>query len=169
MKGQAAIIPAVASLIFIGVFILVGMVVYGYASEATPHDDLKFNESLIAGIGVNNTLYEFDYYPVINSTVVCSNASGAVAMTNGIVDETCLGYNVVSLRYLNFTNSTAADNCQISDVKCDYTYDWATITGQDEFWDSTTASSFAGFTLVSVAVIIIAYVAVISIVLLMRG
>lgn len=169
MKGQAAIIPAIASLIFIAVFILVGMVVYGYTSEATPHDDLKFNESICTTC-VARTLYTLDYYPALNgSTLVCSNASGTTALVWDTAN-TSLGYHLTETdrRYINLTqNGLSASNYE--NVRCDYTYDWATITGQDEFWDSTTASSFAGFALVSVALIVIASVAIIGIVLMMRG
>ena len=168
MKGQAAIIPAVASLIFIGVFILVGMVVYGYASEATPHDDLKFNESICTTC-IAHTLYELDYYPALNgSTLVCSNATGTAALVWDTAN-TSLGYHMTSNRYINLTQYWNATASNYANVRCDYTYDWATITGQDEFWDSSTSSSYAGLALVSVAVIIIASVAIIGVVLMMRG
>lgn len=165
-KGQAALIAPVATAIFIAVFVLVGTMIYGYTANVTPHDRVINNETICTTC-VNGTSYTFDNTPILNdTTLICYNAS-ANLLTNGISDGTCLTYNIFSST-LNLTNSSNVDACQISDLVCTYTYDWAT-DDQQSFWNNTTTTSYSGFILAAVIVIVLAAVAIMGYVLLIKG
>jgi hypothetical protein len=91
-------------------------------------------------------------------------------MTNGVIDGTCLGYNIVEGNsQFNITNTSIATNqtCQISDVVCSYTYDEATANEQS-FYDDNTSTTFSAFTLLGVIAVVLAAVIVAGLVALFK-
>jgi len=164
-KGQA--VATAGTMVIAAVFILVGVMVYAYTLEATPHDTAYINESICNGTCTNGTNYDFDYQPILNDTTLTCYANGTITMTNGIQNGICLGFDIVDSRgALNITNMSST--CEYQNVSCDYTYDWATAD-QQTFWTQASNTSFGGFVLISVAAIVLAAVAVVSYVLLLRG
>jgi hypothetical protein len=89
-------------------------------------------------------------------------------MTNGIVDGTCLGYNIVDRNQLNITNTSNIDGCQISSVTCNYTWDEGN-TNEQSFYTSNTSITFSGFVLLSIIGIILAAVVIVTIILFIKG
>lgn len=175
-KGQTSIMPVAMGIVVAVVLVLIGTFVYALIAQGAPHDTVYLNETLCSGACVNGSvsptavLYEFDHSPMLNeSSLVCYNASLAI-MTRGDSYGTCLGYNIVENRYLNITNTSGAatSRCSIRDVVCTYTYDWAT-TDQQSFWNNATSNAFSGFVLLSIVGIVLAAVAIISVVLLLKG
>lgn len=171
-KGQAQAVVPIAAIILIAVFIPVTALIYGYVADATPHDKTYTNESICTTCvnGSNGgTTYLFDHVPVINdTTLVCSNNTGATAMVNGVASGTCLGYNVLNDGTVNITNTSGPNGCEISNMRCTYTHNWAS-DDQENFWDSTTDTTWSGFALISVLVIVIASVVIIGFVMLFKG
>lgn len=172
MKGQAQAIGFVTAAIFVAVAVLIGTAVYGTVGDVVPHDRTINNETMCATCengSVSDVRYEFTNFFVLNDTsLVCFNDSNDL-MTNGISDsDTCLGYNVEGRRFMNITNTSAVENCQISDVVCTYTFDQANANEQ-AFFDNTTATAYSGFILAAVIVIVLAAVGVMSVILLIRG
>lgn len=168
MKGQAQIFAAGATVIVVLAMTLIGLTIYGLVSDTYPHDHLVFNETICTTC-VNGTGYTFDYPPVINdTTMVCYNNSVNL-MTHGTNDPTCLGYNILtSNTILNITNTSTVNNCQISDLVCTYTYDEAN-TLEQSFFDNNTSVTFSGFGLLSIAGIVLAAIAIVILVLFLRG
>jgi len=170
-RGQSSIMMMTGNVILIAVMVLIGLVVYGYVADVTPHDVDYTNESICTTCvnGTNGgTTYTFDNTPVYNDTSIsCSNASGTTAMTNGVEDGTCLGFNVDTDGTINITNTSAENACQILNMECDYTYDWAT-DDEDSFWGTTTSQSFSGFIIAGIIAIVLAAVAIVSIIYMMR-
>ena len=159
MKGQAEVIAGISSVVFLATFILVGMVVYGYTAEVTPHDDLKYNETLAASPTLG-AAYTLDHTPILLDTTLEVWNSTHYLLTKGAT------YNVTTAGVIClYANCT---NCDGETIYVSYTYDWSTITGQTEFWSSTTETSYAGFALVSIGVIVIASVVIILAVLWLR-
>ncbi len=167
MKGQAQILGAASVVVVVVSMTLIGLLVYGLISNVYPHDQLINNETRCTTCD-NETLYRFTNTPILNdSTLICFNDS-ADLMTNGVVEQTCLGYNIVGLKDLNITNTSSTDFCQISNVVCTYTFDEAN-TNEQSFYNNNTDITFSGFTLLSIAGIILAAVAIVLLVLLLKG
>jgi hypothetical protein len=165
MKGQNTTFAMVAVLPVILISMLITFWVYGSVSNITPHDQTIDNESICTTC-VNGTEYSFDNTPVLNdTTMICYNNS-ADLMTNGIVDGTCLGYNINSYQTVNITNTSGDNACQISNVVCTYTYDWANAN-EGGFWNTATSNINSGYTLGSVSPIIFAAVIIIGVVILL--
>lgn len=166
MKAQATV-ASIVTVVVVLITMLLGMTVFSYVADVTPHDQTINNESICTTCvnGSNGgTTYTFDYTPVLNdSTLICYNDSINL-MTNGLAGPTCLGYNIVGLSSINITNTSV--DCQTENVVCTYTYDWATADEQS-FWDNSTDNSFGGFILASIIVIVLAAIAIITIVLLL--
>jgi len=160
MKGQAGPIASVASVVLVAVFVLVGAIVYGYASNATPHDITYSNETICTATCSPHTIYEMDHWPILNnSALICYNTSSDILVRGG-------EYNVFNGRYINLTNTS--DVTYQPQINCTYTYDWASA-GQQGFYDNTTENAFSAFILTSVIVIVLAAVGILGIVLLIRG
>lgn len=172
MKGQAQAISFVTAAIFVAVAVLIGTVTFGIVADVVPHDQTINNETMCATCvngSPGNTRYEFINIPVLNDTaMVCFNDSNDL-MTNGVGDsDTCLGYNIENNQFINISNASAVDFCQISNVVCTYTFDEAN-TNEQSFFDNTTSTSYSGFILAAVIVIVLAAVGVMAVVLLIRG
>ena len=164
-KGQSgSILTMVFALPVIVISILIGFWVYGSVSGILPHDETINNETMCTTC-VNSTNYEFANYPINNDTsLVCFNDSNQL-MTNGIVADTCLGFNINNNRYINLTNTSGTMNCYTSNVVCTYRVDDATEHAEG-FWTTATTNINASYTLGSVAMIVLAAVIIIMVVVL---
>ena len=169
MRGQAQIISGVAAVITVGVLVIIGTLIYGMVTSVTPHDQSILNETICTDDCAAYTLYTFDNLPALNDAdLICSNGTGTGAMTNDLEDGTCLGFNITQADFVNITNTSAADNCEISDVRCSYTFNEANDNEQG-FYDNNLTNTYAGFTLLAVIAIVLAAVAILTIVFLLRG
>lgn len=165
---------AATTIVVTAVMVVIGLTIYGLITNVYPHEKPYFNESLCTTC-VNGstsgtaTTYAFNNIPIFNdSSLVCHNDSLAV-MTNGVTDiTTCLGYNVIDNSLLNITNSSNDASCQISNVVCTYTHDDSNAN-EEAFYRTNTSVTFAGFDLLSIAVIILAAIAILAIILFLRG
>ena len=167
MKGQAQIFAAAAVVTVVVAMTLIGLTIYSLVADVYPHDQIIRDET-ICSTCANSTLYTFDFPPVLNdTTMVCLNGS-IDAMTNGVTDGTCLGYNILAGSKLNITNSSVANGCTISGLVCNYTFDEANANEQ-AFFTNNQSVTFSGFTLLSIAGIILAAVAIVMLVLFLRG
>jgi hypothetical protein len=166
MKGSS--IMAMATLLpILVVSILIGFWVYGSVSGIVPHDRSISNESICVSCALL-TAYEFDNNPILNDTdLICTNNTGTTTLTRGVdVPTDCLGYNVIGLRTINLTN-TSASECSFENVRCDYTYDWAN-TNEQGFWDSVTTNVNSSFALGSILPLVWAAVIIIVAIFLLQ-
>jgi hypothetical protein len=167
MRGQAAVVASASTVIIVAVLILVGSVVFGYFMQATPHDLPYYNESMCTTCS-ELTLYELDHYYVNNDTrLTCSNATGELALANGVTLNASTGFNLVEQRYINLT-TLPRSNQSYSNVKCDYFQDTAT-NDQESFWSNASQNSLAGFAIISVIIIVLVAVSIIGIIVLLKG
>lgn len=171
MKGQANVVTTVTVAIGVAVTVLVGLAVYGVSQNLFPHDETFLNESVCTTCvnGSNGaTTYALANLPVVNdTTLVCSNATGGQAMTNGLNDGTCLGYNYINPGTINITNTSGPNACQITNMRCSYVQDNADAERQS-FYTSVNSTIFSGFALAAVLVIILAAAIIITVVFLIR-
>ncbi len=167
MKGQGDVFATALSVAAVGVIILVGLIVYGVSQDQFPHDELFTNESMCTTC-VNGTAYVFDNVPIANdTTLVCYNNS-AELMTNGINDPTCLGYNALSNRQINITNTSNDHSCQITNVVCTYIQNNADDERQ-AFYETTNSTIYSGFALAAILGVIIAAGLILAIIFVLRG
>lgn len=162
---------AVSTILIIGVMILVGMTVYGYFAQITPHDFPYINETISGTYASGQAYYgAFTNKPINNdTTLVCYNGSTSTAanlMTNG-GGNISLRFNIVENTYFNITH-TGYSAARYNNIACSYYFDWA-ANEQQTFWNNATTTSFAGFVLSMVIVIVLAASAIIGYVVLLRG
>jgi hypothetical protein len=169
MRGQTNVAASAATVLVVAMLILVGVVIYGYFMQATPHDLPYFNESMCTTCSAL-TQYEFNHWPINNGTssvLTCTNATGGLVLGSGSVKNATSGFNIIDSRYLNLTTPPLGTDTY-ANVVCDYYYDAATAD-QESFWSNATQNGLAGFAIISVIVIVLVAVAIIGIVLLLKG
>jgi hypothetical protein len=162
---------------------LVGAAIYGYTAIATPHDTNIYNETVCSGYCPTPASYFVAFGPMRNgttyydnATIRCSNNSGAQPLYRLNINSTTSyglipGNSDAGLRKINLTYSngaTPAAQFNYRDVKCDYIWDWAT-DDQQGFFDTNISNTGAGFGLLAVIGIVLAAVAIITIVALLKG
>ena len=178
MKGQATA-ATVGSIAVVAVLIIVGAMVYGYAAIATPHDYAIKNETLFTGYAPSGATYYFQFSPVNNgssaydnTSIQCFNNSGTGYLYNGGGNDTGR-YSLTDrsgdagLRGITLTHDDG-NNYRYKDVQCNYVYDFAT-SDQEAFHGTNVSNTGAGFGLLAVLAIVLAAVAIITIVALLKG
>lgn len=171
-KGQAA-----TSLI-LGVPIVIVTLLAGYLAinqlydKGVPHDKIIHGETLCSGTCSGGTLYPLAYTPFFNDTdLTCRNSTGAVLVRGGD-PKTSFGFNVNTPAGAGYTkiNLTFVSNSSLTyhGIVCTYEYDWANANEQG-FYDSSMSNVSAGFSLGAVAPLVIAAVAVVAVVFLLRS
>ena len=169
MKGQAQIFAAGAVVVVVLAMTLIGLTIYGLVSNVYPHDQTITNETLCTTCTPGTTLYRFDNIPILNDTdLICFNDSSDVMTNGGLTSENeSLGYNIAGSTDINLTHTGDVSE-YYTDVVCTYTFDEAN-SNEQSFFDSNTSVTFSGFGLLSIAGIILAAVAILTIILFLRG
>ena len=166
MKGQAENISgSIAAIIVVSIFVIVGALVYGYVADVVPHDEWYSGELLCIGngtaIGVCNVTagISIDNTPIQNGSEVVYISNSSATLTAGT------DYNVVTTSTINITNGSidAAEDW----VYINYYEDVVSDVRQSS-WTSVNATSYSGFGLLSVAIIVMAAVAIVGLVFLIR-
>ncbi len=164
---MADIMASIMAAIFVGVLLMVGLLVYGITSDAMLHDPFFPNELVISGGGVAG----------------CSEDAGHTATCVGTVNNPDIGNTTRAQPVVRNCTSTGT-SCQTLTVSSDYNMsptgvltvlltvnngsiyvdyyqDVATDT-TDLAQQSITTTTYSGFELASVLIIVIAAVAVIG-------
>lgn len=174
MKGETPV-AAAGTIIVVAALLLVGVMVYAYMAYVTPHTILISNEQICSTNCVNQYNYTPKYVPFKNdSMLVCTNSTGATTLARGNhsngynTRDSGANYNTNDGNNLDRIHLSGSSNGQYSWVNCTYTYDWGSAN-QNTFQSQNIANSGAGFALTAVLVIILAAVAVITIVAILKG
>lgn len=173
MRGQTSVVATAGTVIVVAVLLVVGAVIYGYFMQSTPHD-LPYFKEVMCTTCTPLALYSFGHYPINNdTTLTCGNASSTTGLTNGRVANATTGYNIVAdgsaggHRYLNLT-TPAAWSDYYQKVQCNYYYNVAS-NDQETFWSNASQNGLAGFTVLSVMLIVLVATAIIVIIVLLKG